>query len=216
MLQPTGRSQGRFAVSGSAVVVIDMQNDFCHPEGALAQAGHDVRAPVSMAPRLRDFITGVRTAGVPVWFFRTTHDDDTDTAVWVGRRQRDGLPPDDRILACRTGTWGCEPYVVAEQPGDRLGIKHRYSIFTLGSLDEELRRSGVTSLFFTGVLTDACVETSLRDALCREYHVTLVEDCCAAYEGAAHEATVRSVNRHFGVVLTADEVLTALGDPGAG
>lgn len=75
----------RYDPARCALIVIDMQNDFCSPDGSLAQKGFDVTAPVAMAPRLDHLVASARTAGVRVIFVRTLHDETTDTPQWLGR-----------------------------------------------------------------------------------------------------------------------------------
>ncbi|BDZ46322.1 hypothetical protein GCM10025866_22310 [Naasia aerilata] len=88
-------------------------------------------------------------------------------------------------------------------------VKHRYSAFVGTSLHLILSTLGIRSLLFTGVTTDVCVDSSLRDGLANGYFVSLVEDCAAAYWPDAHENAARVVARNFGTVVTSKE-LTAV------
>ena len=193
----------RTAPGATALVVVDVQNDFCHPDGVMGTAGNDVSAAVEMVPRLKALIDDARAAGVLVVFIQTTHDETVDSPVWLSRRGPLVEELGDARVNCRTGSWGAEFYGVAPQAGDRVVIKHRYSAFAGTDLDVVLRTAGITSLLLTGVATDVCVESTLREGLFHEYHVTMVEDCCATYDPAAQEASVRGVEKHFGVVTTA-------------
>ena len=203
----------RTAPGTTALVVVDVQNDFCDPAGVLAAAGTDTSAAVAMVPTLERLLAAARAAGVLVVFVRTTHDETTDTPVWLSRRVVDGEPAASGSSTCRPGSWGAESYRVAPGPGEPVVVKHRYSGFTGTDLDAVLRGAGTTALLLTGVSTDVCVESTLRDGLFHEYHVTLVEDCCAAYDPAAHAASVATVGRHFGAVTTSGE-LTRVWAPG--
>ena len=111
--------------ANAAILVVDMQNDFCHPAGASSAAGKDVSAAMMMAPRLERFLDDARTHGAAVVFIQTTHDETTDTEVWLGRASRAVEP-----LICRTGTWGTEFYRVSPKAGEPVIVKHRYSAFT--------------------------------------------------------------------------------------
>ena len=202
MTYPTSR----FDPATTAIVVVDVQNDFCDPAGACARNGSDVTAAVEMVPRLERLLDSARAAGVMVVFIQTTHDETTDSPAWLARRG-DASP----VLAapagnCRTGTWGAEFYRVAPQPGEPVVIKHRYSAFAGTNLDVVLRTAGIDSLLLTGVSTNVCVESTLRDGLFAEYRVTLVEDCAASFEAEAHAATVENVAKYFGVVTTSEEI----------
>lgn len=93
-------------------------------------------------------------------------------------------------------------------------VKLRYSAFAGTELDLLLRAHGKTAVFCTGVATEVCVESTLRGALSRDYHVTLVDDCCASYTRSAHSASTSVVAAHFGRVMSAEQILCAW--PGTG
>ncbi|WP_173923477.1 cysteine hydrolase family protein [Agromyces sp. Marseille-P2726] len=196
----------RYDPAHAALVVVDVQNDFCHPEGSVATMGSDVSAAVEMVPRLRSLIDQAHSVGVPVVFVQTLHDDTNDTAMWLGRVTAEpGGVQTGRI--CRTGSWGAEFYGVTPGSDDTVVTKHRFSAFVGTNLDIVLKTLSVRSLLVTGVATEVCVESTLRDGLSAEYFVSLVEDCAATYTAEAHESSVRNVRRNFGTVVTSDELV---------
>ncbi|GAB3355866.1 cysteine hydrolase family protein [Modestobacter lapidis] len=199
----------RNAPGTAALIVVDVQNDFCDPAGVCGTAGRDTSLAVDMVPRLERLLESARGAGVLVVFVQTMHDETTDSPVWLSRRVVDGEPVAARTSTCRPGSWGAEFYRVAPAPGEPVVVKHRYSAFTGTDLDTLLRTAGITSLLLTGVATDVCVDSTLRDGLFHDYHVTLVKDCCASYHEEGHAATVQTVNRHFGAVTTGGELADA-------
>jgi ureidoacrylate peracid hydrolase len=181
----------------SALVVVDMQNDFCNPA--------DYAESVPMLPRLQKLITESRRAGVQVIFTQVNHDATNDSTVWVSRR----APGRKDIV--KAGTPGAQYHPDFQpQPGDIDIVKHRYSAFIGTPLEMNLRTLGIETLFMTGIATNVCVESTLRDAFQRDFYVVLVEDCCAAGTRALHEGTVDNTRRHFGgLVATSDEVVEA-------
>ena len=181
----------------SALVVVDMQNDFCNPA--------DYEESVPMLPRLQKLITESRRAGVQVIFTQVNHDATNDSTVWVSRR----APGRKDIV--KAGTPGAQYHPDFQpQPGDIDIVKHRYSAFIGTPLEMNLRTLGIETLFMTGIATNVCVESTLRDAFQRDFYVVLVEDCCAAGTRALHEGTVDNTRRHFGgLVATSDEVVEA-------
>lgn len=195
----------RYDPAKCALILIDVQNDFCHPDGSLSKAGQDVSAVVTMLPRLKALVSAARTASVPVVFVRTTHDETNDSVAWLNRHAT-GPGVITTQFTCRTGSWGADFYEVAPKPGDAVITKHRYSAFTGTHLDLTLRTLGVHSLLFTGVATEVCVESSLREGLSAEYFVSMVEDCCATYAPESHEGAVRAVAKNFGTVVTGGEL----------
>jgi nicotinamidase-related amidase len=200
----------RNAPETTALIVVDVQNDFCDPAGVAGTTGSDTSDAVEMVPRLERLLKAARAAGVLVVFIQTTHDETTDSPVWLSRRTVGPTPvgTPSSTSTCRTGSWGAEFYRVEPSQGEPVVIKHRYSAFTGTNLDVVLRSAGVTSLLLTGVATDVCVESTLREGFFHEYHVSLVEDCCASYHPESHAATVAAVGRYFGAVTTSDELAT--------
>lgn len=197
-------SSERFAPATTAIVVVDVQNDFCHPDGVSARKSHDVTAAVEMVPRLQVLLDAARAAGTTIVFIQTTHDEQVDSYTWNTRGGDIDTAP--YLPNCYTGSWGAEFYGVAPEAGERIVNKHRYSAFAGTDLDMVLRTAGVDSLLFTGVATNVCVESTLRDGLFLDYHVSLVEDCCAAYEPDLHEGTVKNVRGGFGAVVTSADL----------
>jgi ureidoacrylate peracid hydrolase len=189
----------------AAIVVIDVQNDFCHNGGYQALLGRDVGRVQSVVGRIDELTQQARELGVPVVFMQNLHDPETDTEEWRARH----LEPRDS-QSCRTGTWGAEIFSLVPQVQDYVLPKSRYSAFTNTGLKALLRSLNRTSLFFCGTATSICVETSLRDATCLDFLATLVEDCCGDYSEIAHNNAVRSVARGFGAVTESKRVIEGL------
>jgi ureidoacrylate peracid hydrolase len=186
----------------TAVLVIDVQNDFCSPDGATAKSGRSVKALTDMVPRLMLLLEGAREHGVNVIFVQANGSTATDSAVWMHRASEK-----PRAGNCREGTWGAEFYGVSPQLGEAVVVKHRNSGFYNTRLDSVLRTLKVETLVVTGVATNVSVETTARDAVQRDYNVVFVEDCTAAYDQAAHDATLFNMRNFFGVVSSCNEVL---------
>lgn len=190
----------------TALVVIDMQNDFCADGGLVAKGGRDVTAAQEMATRLPALIAAARGAGVLVVFVRNVYTTEGNfylSDVWLeqaARRQGDGYT---RVPVCRDGSWEGDFYGdVRPAPGDPIVTKHRYSAFYNTDLDTILRANGVRTVALTGVSTNVCVETTAREAFVRDYYVVLVGDGTAAYSGDEHDKTLKDIDRFFGEVTT--------------
>ena len=112
-------------------------------------------------------------------------------------------------LICLEGSWGAEFYRVEPEAGEPVVIKHRYSAFVDTDLELILRSRGIKTLVLCGVASNVCVESTARDGYMRDYYIVLVDDCSAAYDPAKHAATLSNIAHHFGVVVTADEVIDA-------
>lgn len=188
----------------TAVMVVDVQNDYCHPEGDFARRGYPVNRTVPVIERLGRFLTAARAAGATVAFVQTTHAPETVSGPQHFLRHRSGRDPQ----YLQPGSWGAE-FVppVLPAPGDPVFTKHRYSVFADPTVAERLRGLGIATLVFTGFATNVCVESSLRDAFMRDFYVVLVEDCTGAYADAAHAASVQNIEKHFGPVVSAEQAL---------
>jgi nicotinamidase-related amidase len=214
-----------FDLARTAIIVIDMQNDFCHPDGWLSQIGVDVtpaRGPI--APLLR-LLPALRAEAVPVIWLN-----------WGNRPDRMNLPPgilhvydpDGRSIGIgdplpangapvlQAGSWAAA--VVDElrpEPGDIAVDKFRMTGFHDTHLDGILRNLGVTTLLFAGVNSDQCVLCTLQDANARGYDCLLLEDCVATTSpDFCREATLYNVRQCFGFVCTSPDLLDAIADLG--
>ncbi|MNC28336.1 Peroxyureidoacrylate/ureidoacrylate amidohydrolase RutB [compost metagenome] len=184
-----------------ALVIVDVQNDYCHPEGALGLEGCDVSGVKEMMPRLHGLLGAVREEGIPVIFIQTFHEDATDSEAWVTRSSGRSAQ------VCRKGSWGAEFFEIAPRDGEIVVNKHRYSAFVNTRLDSVLRTLKIDTLLVTGVSTNVCVESTARDGFMLDYHIVLVEDDCASYSREAHEMTLTNIHGYFGTVTASGELM---------
>ena len=189
--------------SKSAVIVVDVQNDFCEPTGAAALGGADTSAAMAMVPRLQKLLDGARAHGTNVIFIQTIHEPYTDSEVWLGRKK------DPTKKNCLKGTWGAEFTLVSPKASEPVVIKHRYSAFLNTRLDSVLKTLKIETILVTGVATNVCVESTARHGYMLDYNVVFVGDCAAAYDREAHDMTLHVHGKHFGLVASSDEVIAA-------
>lgn len=213
--------------SRTAVLVIDMQNDFGAKGGSFDRAGIDV-SPIerAVAPTAR-VLDGARRAGLPVVYLKMGYADDLSDLGPPGspnrerhRRLRVGEPADPsrggagRVLV--RGSWGTEVLpALAPRPGDELVWKTRFSGFFETRLHDLLQAKGVTTLVVTGCTTSICVDSTVRDAMFRDYRCLLLADCMAEPIGNGlartnHDATLLAVEVLLGWVATSADLLAAL------
>lgn len=185
----------------TAVIVVDVQNDYCHPKGAIAKTGIDVSAAGKMIPELRALLESAREHNVPVIFLQTNHEKATDSEVWVSRF-KDGINP-----ICHTGSWGAEFFEISPLESDIVVKKHRYSGFIHTRLETVLQTLKIETLIMTGVSTNLCVESTARDGFMRDYHIVLMKDACAAFSQEEHDMTVKTVNTYFGMAASTKDVI---------
>lgn len=179
----------------SALLIVDVQNDFCSPEGVFGKKGFDLAHVEESVGCLGSLLHWWRSLDRPVIFVRTLHSRWTDSDIWVGRLE--GSAREMKI--CRPNSWGAEFYRVAPQEMDGVVTKHRFSGFVGTDLNLILRARGIESLLMTGVTTNVCVETTARDGFNLDYRILLVEDCCGAFSLEEHRATLHNIGKYFGV-----------------
>ncbi|HTP95245.1 MAG TPA: cysteine hydrolase family protein [Burkholderiales bacterium] len=206
----------------SAIIVIDMQNDFCAKNGWVDHLGVDYtpdRAPIAPLQRL---LPALRKAGVPViwvnWGNRPDLANMPPNQIHLYKPHGHGIGlgdplPGSGAHVLEKDSWAAAVVDELEQKPEDLKVdKYRISGFWDTPLDSILRNLGIRSIFFTGVNTDQCVLHSLTDANFLGYGCILVEDCCATTSPAfCTEATVWNVKKCFGFVSDSRRIIEALG-----
>ena len=213
--------------SRTAVIVVDMQNDFGAEGGMFARAGIDISVIRGTLGPIARVLAAARRSGIKVVYLKMAFEPDLsdagmpDAPTWLKHAPfgvgDTVMAPDgreSRILI--RDTWNTD--IVDEltpEEDDIVVYKHRFSGFYNTDLDAVLRRLGTESLIFTGCTTSVCVESTLRDAMFRDYHCVLLEDCTAEPIGnglprSNHEASVLVVQVLFGRTAQSGDLLTAL------
>lgn len=188
-----------------AVIAVDIQNDYCHPEGACAKRGCDVSGAPLIIPHVNKLIDTAHKNDIPVIFIQTIHTDETDSKSWSGRN--DGK---SKGTVCRPGTWEMKFYEVSPSENDIIVNKHRYSAFIHTRLESVLHTLNVETIIVCGVATNVCVESTARDGYMLDYNVILVSDCCAAFSSKAHDMTLENISQNFGTVAKEMEIEDSL------
>jgi len=192
----------RASPAHTALLVIDMQNDFCAEGGHIHRVkGRDVSVCKPLAGRIAQLLASARASGVlPIWV-RAIYDTKYLAPPVLAKQIDNGAPG---IVVCGEGTWGAEYFEIAPEPGEFEVIKHRFSAFSCTELDNILRDHGIRTLVFSGVQTNICVESTLRDGLMNGYYIVVPADCVASDDQRMHEATLTNVGALFGDVTDGD------------
>lgn len=181
----------------TAVMVIDMQNDFCAEDGYVEKVvGKDVSACRAVVPGVMSLVEKARAHRVPVIWIKANYDPErVPEGMRVKQREKSS------VVCCGSGSWGAEFYGVATAPGEVVIEKHSFSAFAGTDAERQLLARGIRTIVFAGVQTNVCVESSLRDAVCRGFYAVLASDCIASHTPPLHDATVKNVQFLFGDVL---------------
>jgi ureidoacrylate peracid hydrolase len=189
----------------AALLIVDMQNDFCHSDGFSGKAGREMASRQAMAPRLANLLDEARRHQVRVVFIRQVNTDYVLSEVALEQKRRQAKVGDQII--CREGSWGADFFAVSPLPGEPVINKHRYSAFIDTDLDLILRSLKIRTLIMTGVATNMCVESTARDGFMKDYYIVFVADCTATSSKEDHEATLRNIQVGFGEVANAKDLI---------
>lgn len=192
----------------AALLVIDMQNGFCHPQGSVARGGAAVAACQAVVATVAELLDCARAAHLPVIFTRFVYRPDyADGGILI-----DELRPhlkDRRSLI--QGEWDAE--IVAEltpRPDEFVVDKNRFSAFYGTNLETILRGLDIRTLIVCGVTTNMCVESTVRDAGQRDYRVYVVRDAVGELDRARHEHALAAMAFGFAYVVDRGEIECSL------
>lgn len=196
----------------TALLVIDMQRDFCADDGFVGRVlNKDVRAAQAIVEPIMDLVGAARSATIPVIWVKAAYDPE-NLSPPMRARQRD-LAGD--AVCCPTDGLGGAFYGVTPAADEPVIEKHCYSAFSDTELDGLLRRLNIETLVLTGVQTNVCIDSTLRQGHSLGYYVVVPGDCVSSHAPDLHDATLANVRALLGTVTTGRD-LTRLWGGAAG
>lgn len=203
----TTRDLSKIDLATTGLLVIDMQNAFCHPKGTLSADGANVKAIQEMLDPLSRVIEACQRKGIQdFWSIQEHYENDAT-------RPRHRLRPHTlrrfRVPSVK-GTWDAQ--VVDElqpQMKDQSEVftKNRFGCFYNTQLTQLLAIYGIDTLIITGVDINVCVETTIREAYMRDLDVIALKDCVGGVHADWHETTFQVWERYLGAVISSDHLL---------
>src|SRR4051794_19557589 len=191
-------------LSTSALVLGDLQNDFLHPDGAYGRAGQSHPSIAALPGKLAPLVRAARARGVLIVATLFT--------LVPGRGGEPIISPHLKSLRpflkkgdFTPGGWG-QQLVDPLAPADVHVEKIAYSAFHASRLEWVLRKCGVERLYFTGIVTNGGVASTVRDAHVREFHCTVIADGCAAFSRDVHDAAIEGLRPVAKVITVADAI----------
>jgi len=191
----------------TALMLVDMQNDFLHPNGAYGRAGQASQSIAALADRLLPVADAMRAAGG--WIVSTHF------TLVPGKDGEPFISPHLKKLRPFLGKGDFKPgafghqLIDALQPADLSVEKVAFSAFYQSRLEWVLHRAGIKTLVFSGIVTNGGVASTLRDAHVRDFNCIVMEDGCAAFSEQAHDSTINSLST-IADVASCDQVMATL------
>ena len=188
----------------TALIVIDMQKDYCCEGGTFDRRGFDVKPAQHLAVRLNGFLGKARTIVACVIHLKMTKITGIASAASTELYERLGIErkPDPALA---------EFYEVMPLEGEIVIPKYKYSGFHSTYLDQALRANDIKTLILTGVATNVCVESTARDGFMRDYYVVVPADLTEGSSADAKAGSLQNINTFFGEVVDSRDLLNCWG-----
>lgn len=197
-----------FAPETTALLVVDMQNGMCKPEGSHARLGLDISMLAGAVEPCRRLIDTARSAGALVCYSYLAYAPDYSDGGFI---VREIMPNIAEAQVCPKGSWDAQIVdELAPRPGDVVIEKTRMSSFMRTNLEATLRDRGIINLVVCGVTTNMCIESTVRDASQLDFRTFVVRDAVGEVDRARHDAALTSMGFLFAKVVTAADVVAAL------
>lgn len=191
-------------IETTALLLCDLQNDFIHPNGAYGRAGLGTPDIAALPARLAPLAQAMRRAGG--WIVSTHF------TLVPGKAGEPFISPHLARLRpflkkgdFAPGGWG-HAMVDALGPSDLVAEKIAFSAFYMSRLDWMLARAGIRHLWVAGIVTNGGVASTVRDAHVRDFHVTVLEDGCAAFDRAVHDTAIEALRPVADIATIADKL----------
>ena len=199
-LKDLRRLRARLNPESTALIIIDMQRDFCCEGGTFDRRGFDIRPAQRLAKRLNSFLKETREVLKHIIHLRMMKMPELASPVVDELYGRLKLKRSyDPAFA--------EPYGVIPRAGDVIIPKYKYSGIVSTYLDQFLRSKGINTLIITGIATNVCVESTARDGFMREYYIVIPSDLTEGTSPEAKKWSLLNLDMFFGEVVSSKEIL---------
>lgn len=203
---PKMNLQDKLHPATTALLVIDIQNDFCSPDGLMASMGKNVSGMEYMIEKIALLEKACNNRGIPIFYTQQIYDRTKLTDL-----QNEQYDLDGKMIICDIAGDGYK-FFKLNPPANRVFKKYTYNVFSNSDLSNELSERGIKTLIITGVSTQICVETAIRNGFDIGYKIVVARDLVATTSHDPHiqERTLRLVTKTYGVVADSSEIIRIL------
>ncbi|MBD3259656.1 isochorismatase family protein [Candidatus Woesearchaeota archaeon] len=198
MGQKVSRDRGKIAV-----LVVDIQNDFCDDKGIFAKQGLDVKPNQEVVPRIKEFIEKIRGYDIPIIYSKQIESEEISPEN-LKEQLRSGR------MVCAPDSWGSELYLLEPAEGEYVLEKKTYDLFSNPEFKRILENQKIKTLVIIGVNTDICVDTTVRRAFTEGYRIIIPKDLVATVNKEGEKYYLAVFDRFFGDVIDSKTILSYL------
>jgi ureidoacrylate peracid hydrolase len=200
-------SDQSFQATTAALLIVDMQNAFIHPNGSLPRMGLDTSRTRKVIEPIKKLRGAFHEAGVPVIYVQHTHDIDGADMGLIAN----AFPPIRALGHCFDGSWDAAMIdELTPDSRDHVIKKHRFSGFYKTDLEDLLQGLRIKSLVVSGIATNICVESTIRDAFFRDYPVVVPREATASFTEEQEAGAFGNFAFAFAKVIPLDEVMRSV------
>lgn len=193
----------------TALLVIDMQNSFLHPDGTMSKLGFNCDKLRDAIPGTERLVDDARLKNIPIIFTQYVYQPDFKDGGWLV----DGISPELReVKLCIKGSWDADNYeTIYPRNNEAIIEKNRPSAFISTQLESILHSQSIQNIFVCGVTANMCVETTVRDACQRDFRVFVAKDAIAEVDDDRMKVALMAMEYFFAKMLDVDEVIELWG-----
>ncbi|RQW74661.1 cysteine hydrolase [Lysinibacillus composti] len=194
----------------TALLVIDMQNGYCHLNGSIGSTGADVSQMNATIPHVKKLVEECRAAGIlDIWTKQHHYADDITKEKHriLPHNRRGKTVPKNLAIKNSWDSQFVDELKELAATSEEIIIKHRFSAFLDTRLETLLRMKGINTLIVCGVVTTHCVESTVRDGYQKDYDMIVVNEGVGAFSNEANRASLKLMNQYFGIVISQEEAL---------
>ncbi|MBS3174728.1 cysteine hydrolase [Candidatus Woesearchaeota archaeon] len=188
-----------------AVLVVDIQNDFCDNEGIFAQQGLNVKPAQIITPKIEEFIKKIRRYDLLVIYTKQIEHEDITPQNLKRQFNAGKLKP-----VCSPNSWGSELYKLKPLKNEFIIEKYTYDVFSNPKLHGILNENKIKTIVVIGVNTDICVDTTVRSAFTKGYQIVVLKDLVATMNKQSERYYLDIFNRFFGDVMHSKKFISFL------